>query len=95
MVEGSRVNGKDQALPFKVLILLVHKVGIKQRQPGMGKHPLMRWDRGGATLSIVGSAGAKFLYTLFDNSSLGGGKYLKIGKMTIRWFANLNQQALT
>lgn len=26
---------------------------------------------------------------MFDNSSLAGGKYCKVGKMTIQWFRNL------
>ena len=72
-----------------------HRVGIKQRQPGMGSHPLMRYDQSVATLNIGSSTvGDDFKVTLFDNSGLAGGKYLKIGKMTIQWWMDMNQAIL-
>ena len=64
---------------------------IKQRQPGTGKHPLMRYDSSNVTLTMgAASIGTKSVQILFDNSGIAGGKYLKIGKMTIQWFSNLN-----
>lgn len=36
------------------------------------------------------AAGTDILRTLFDNSTLAGGKYCKVGKMTIQWMRNLN-----
>ena len=64
-----------------------HKVGIKQRQPGMGKHPLMRYDQKVLLKTIgAGSAGADFSALLFDNSALAGSKYVKVGKITMQWF---------
>lgn len=70
-----------------------HKVGIKQRQPGRGAHPLMRYDQAVATLSVgTSSVGDDFKYTLFDTSSLSGGKHSKVGKMTIQWFLTFNEQ---
>ncbi len=71
-----------------------HKVGIKQRQPGMGAHPLMRYDQFNVTLAIATGIGGNARALLFDNSGLAGGKYLKIGKMTVQWFMNINQQTL-
>ena len=72
-----------------------HRVAITKRQPGMGSHPLMRYDQAVATLTIGSSSpGDDFLYTLFDNSGLAGGKYLKIGKMTMQWWVNFNQDNL-
>lgn len=68
-----------------------HKVGIKQRQPGMGSHPLMRYEQ--AIPSIVvgtGSAGDDSQATLFDNSGTAGSKYLRIGKMTVQQFWDFN-----
>ena len=72
-----------------------HKVGIKQRQPGMGSHPLMRYDQ--AVLTLTGGSlavGSDKQATLFDNSGTAGNKYLKIGKMTLQWFLNFNEQNL-
>lgn len=61
----------------------------------MGSHPLMRYDQSVATLTIGSSSvGDDFKYTLFDNSSMAGGKYLKIGKMTVQWWVNFNQDNL-
>ena len=72
-----------------------HKVGIKQRQPGMGSHPLMRYDQSVQTLTGGSLAvGADKFATLFDNSGTAGNKYLKIGKMTLQWFMNFNEQNL-
>ena len=69
-----------------------HKVGIKQRQPGMGSHPLMRYDQADATM-VVGSVAvsADKYATLFDNSALAGGKYVKVGKLTMQWFMDFNE----
>ena len=62
-----------------------HKVGIKQRQPGMGKHPLMRWDQQAVSLTLGSqTAGDDNYVTLFDNSGLAGNKYLRIAKMTVQ-----------
>lgn len=68
--------------------------GIKQRQPGTASHPLMRYEQTKWTTTIgSASAGDDFALTLFDNSVRAGNKNSKIGKMTIQWFANLNQSA--
>ena len=66
--------------------------GIKQRQPGTASHPLMRYEQTKWTLNMgTSSVGDDFGTTLFDTSSRTGNKNSKIGKMTIQWFANLNQ----
>ena len=72
-----------------------HRVGIKQRQPGTGAHPLMRYDQATGVIAVgSASVGVGFSLVLFDNSGMAGNKYLKIGKMTIQWFSNFNQQNL-
>ena len=73
---------------------MARRVGIKQRQPGRASHPLMRYEQTKWTLSIgTASAGDDFGSTMFDTSTRTGNKNAKIGKMTIQWFANLNQSA--
>ncbi len=63
------------------------RVGIKQRQPGRGKHPLMRWDFTLLTQALSGaSGGSDFASTIFDNSALAGNKYVKVGKLTLQQF---------
>ena len=68
-----------------------HKVGIKQRQPGMGKHALMRYDQG-VLLKTLGALAASgdVSALLVDNSALAGGKYMKVGKLTMQWFTQFN-----
>lgn len=64
-----------------------HRKGIKQRQPGTAAHPLMRWDQTSPSEVFgAGSAGDDFSTVIFDNSVLAGGKYVKIGKLTLQWF---------
>ena len=71
------------------------RVAITKRQPGMGSHPLMRYDQQVGSISVGSSSpGDDFFYTLFDNSSMAGGKYLKIGKLTLQWWVDFNQANL-
>lgn len=64
---------------------------IKQRQPGAGKHPLMRWELSVGTVALgSAAAGDDFLRTLFDTSVRSGNKNCKVGKLTLQWFRDIN-----
>lgn len=71
--------------------MVKHRKGIKQRQPGTAARPMMRYDQFLNTTTLGAAAGGTdFNYALFDNSSLAGGKYLKVGKLTTQWWADMN-----
>lgn len=72
-----------------------HKVPIKRRQPGMASRPLMRYEQQILTMSLGSSTvGDDFSIVLFDISSRSSNKYCKLGKMTIQWWTNFNEQNL-
>lgn len=72
-----------------------HKKGIKQRQPGTASHPLMRYEQVKGTITIgTSNASDDDGFTLFDTSVRTSNKNSKVGKMTIQWWTNLNEDNL-